>query len=554
MVNFSSLKTQAEIALVKLTEGKFYELENLDQRLQKVADDHPHDTVIKAVARVIEQMKNKNPSGIISQGKIEKIYNDLIGLNVSGTKFRSVLGDLLISEKPNSVEPNKKFAERIRDNSENEVKLDLDENVKNGFEKLFGQVSDKYDHNKAKLAQEKINLELNSLGFKNNRIKIAGGNSEFLVFSADIDTNRGTVRTYIPTEASGEKFPSVFISGNQFDELKKENLNSYIVESSFRKSHLPTVSNILNTLKILTSKSEQKDDEFKKVASYLGCDNEDMKFSAPELFADLPNDKIVKDVQIPKTTIPKPLKVLASQIEENLVETSIGYPQITVRLAKKMVNAELTSMGFKNSQTYVKEATNDGFICEAVINTPKGKMPIEVPIEIKNDFPLLPSVFAKDDYIAEFNVSNIKNFILKNTDFKSIVRDDSPLNEMTLSELKNIIVKSAMAKEYDICNDSLNVIEKKFGGDIHRNIVSDYYKMLVNINNTVDTIKQAYNDSDQFIKTPNSLYPIHKKFGRPAHELIRDENGVYHLKSSYNPRKNNAEGGFFSNAKILVGD
>ena len=556
MVNFSSLKTQAEMALAKLTEGKYYELSGINQRLQKVANDYPHDTVIIAVSRVVEQLSNKNPSGIISQGEIEKIYNELIGLNVSGTKFRDVLGDLLISEKPKSATSNEKYALTMRDNPDDgQIEYDCNTEVKAGFEKLFNQISDKYDPQKASLAREKVGLELNSLGFNNVRVKIAGGNSKFLVFAADIDTNRGSVRVYIPTEASGEKFPSVFVSGNQFDELKKSNLSSYVTESSFRNSRLPNVSSILNTLNILTSETNSNNEEFSKIASFFK-ENGNENLSAPELFASIPDQNSnLKDVQIPLTEVPKPLKVLASQIEENIMEASVGFPQSTVRFTKKMLVAELNSMGFKNSQIRVKEATSDGFICEATINTPKGKMPIEIPIEIKGNFPLLPSVFAKGDYISEFNTANIKNLVMKNTENHIIVRDDDLSNGMSLAQLKEIIVKSAMSGDYDKCDDTIAIIEKKFGEDVYRNVVADYYKTLINVGNVKDNLTASYNDSDQFVKTPNSLYPIHKKFGRPAHDLIRDENGEYHLKSTYSSRQNQKEeGAFFSTAKVLVGD
>jgi hypothetical protein len=559
MVNFSSLKTKAEMTLAKLTEGKYYELDDLNNRLQKTAEIYPHDTVIKAVARVIEQLYKKGQSKLISQGDIEKIYNELIGLNVTGTKFREVLGDLLISEKPTSVEPNLNYTRGMRDNPEEGIiEYDIDSNVKEGFDKLFNPIADKYDPKCAISAKEKVGLELKSLGFDNVKIRLAGGDSKFLIFATDFDTNRGSVRIFIPAEASGTQLPSVFVAGNKFDELTSNSVNEYLVNASYRNNRLPNVSDILNTLNTITTgvKIAVPDGDFSKLVDSLPNSNGSEGLSGPEVFASMPdNSKNVKDVEIPLIPTPEPLKALASEIEKNVIEASVGYPQAVVRMTKRMLIAELSSMGFKNSQVRVSHPTNDGFICEAVLNTTNGKVSIEVPIEIKENSPLLPSVFAKNDFVDHFNATSLHAFATKNKNVEVFIETDSNLNGMNLLQLKDIITKSAMKGDFNTCDEAILVIEKKFDENTHKNVIADYYKMLINFENNRDIMRESYNNDDQFIKTPNSIYPIHKKLGRPANELVKDENGVYHLKSTYRSRQNQkAAGAFFSNAKALIGE
>ncbi len=559
MVNFSSLKTQAEMALTKLTEGKYYELGDLSKRLQKVAEIHPHDTVINAVARVIEQLHKKDQSKLISQGDVEKLYNELIGLNVTGTKFREVLGDLLVSEKPASSEPNLNYVRGMRDDPDmRAIEYEADQEVKEGFNKLFNSISDKYDPQCATSAKDKVNLELKSLGFDNTRIQLAGGNSQFLIFATDFDTNRGSVRVFIPADSSGTQLPSVFVAGNKFDELSAASINAYLSDASYRNNRLPAVSDILITLGNLTigAKTAVPDGDFSKLADRLPNNNGSEGLSGPGVFASLPDEsKNVKEIDIPLTPTPEPLQMLTSEIEESVIEASVGFPQAVVRLTKRMLVAELSSMGFKNSQVRVSHATNDGFICEAALNTPRGKVSIEVPIEIKENSPLLPSVFAKDDYVANFDAASLQAFAAKNEDSETIVKIDNNLHGMNLPQLKDNIVKSAMQGDFNSCNESLSIIEKKFDEDTYRNVVVDYNKMLINFENNRKNVKMANDDSDQFFKTPNSIYPIHKKLGRPVHELIRDEQGIYHLKSTYRSRQNQtSEGAFFSNAKALIGD
>ena len=553
MSNFNALKKEAEILLVKM-DGKRYCVGDLNNRLQEAVAHNPQDTVIRAVASVIERMTNKEPERILSQAEFDNLYNEMVGLN-SNTKFREVLGDLLISQLPKGAEPNQDYIAQMRNSEEAPLDYKVDAHLSSGFEKLFGQISDKYDPNRAAEAKSKVELELTSLGYGNPRVRLAGGNSRYLVFAADLDSNRGAVRVFIPAESSGDKFPSVFVAGHNMEVLTEDNLKNYVVEASYNNERLPDVTAILNTLDRVTGIKESvvSDDSFEKVASTLKEKEEGL--SAPGIFASMPDEnKNLKSVEIPKMPVPEPLKALASDLEESLLETSVGYPQATIKMAKQMVLNDLDEMGFKHSSVRVASQTHDGFICEASIDTPRGKVSIEVPIEISNNLPLIPAVFAKGDFVDEFNAAALHNFV-KKAETGGFSDRGSKLYGMSLPELKEQVVMAASQNKFDVCNEILNVIAERVDDDTYRDIASDYMKILANTQNAKETFKQAYDDADQFVKTPNSLYPIHKKLGRPAHELIRDEGGQYHLKSTYYARQEEKkEGAFFSTAKILVGD
>jgi hypothetical protein len=525
-----------------------------------VAEDHPQDIVIRSVASVIEQVCSKDPHALVSQGDVEKIYNELVGLNASGTRFREVLGDLLISEAPNQTDvTNTQYISGMRDDpTDGVMEYDVDQKVKSGFDKLFESASDKYDPQLATNAKQRVGHELQTLGFNNPRLRLAGGNSRFLVFAADLDTNRGSVRVYIPTESTGTKFPSVFVSGNKFADLTATDLNIHLEEAAFRKDHLPNVSAILHSLDIAVKAHRQdvSDEDFAKLSSTLPQENGSEGISGPGLFANLPDQKDnIKDIEIPLTPVPKELKVVASDLEEGVMEAAVGYPQATVRLAKRMIIAELGAMGFKGSQIRVASATHDGFICEAILNTPQGKFSIEVPIEMNGNAPLLPAVFAKGDYVAKFDAPSINAIAMRDAGTIDVaVRRDSALYGMSLHELRDVMVKSASRNDFDTCDEVLEVISGRFDEDTYRTTVADYHAMLAGLKKSKENLKCSFDDGDQFVRSPNSIYPIHKQFGLPAHELVRDENGTYHRKSTYNANQDAAEGGFFSTAKALVGD
>lgn len=556
MANFNALKTQAEYLLAKLEHGKGYEIGDLNTRLRQAADENPSDIVIRSVASVIERLHAKTPTGIMTQGQLEEIYQELVGLNPN-TRFRQVLGDLLRSEVNEADLTNKEFVGAMRDPDEGFLQYDVDTGVKEGFDNLFGSVSDKYDPQKAANAKSKVELELKSMGFSNPRVRLAGGNARFLVFATNIDTNRGSIPVYIPAESSGDKLPSVFVGSNVFEHLTTSNLSKYIEAAANNRDRLPEVSNVLNALDqaLGAAPKAPAQDDFSKLFSNLPEANGSEGISAPGVFAELSDQNPLKDVEIPQTPVPTELKALTSDIEENVLEAAVGYPQASVRMAKRMIIAELGSMGFKNSQVRVASPTGDGFICEAILNTPKGKLKIEVPIEMSGNAPLLPSVFAKDDYVADFNSANIQALALKEGGYvEGAVRPDNQLYAMSLNGLRDVINKSAAKGDFSTCDEAMEVISNRFDENTYRMAVADYYRLLSSLGTTKEALQQSYDD-DQFVQTPNSVYPVHKKLGLPAHQLVRDENGVWHRKSTYAGKKGQEHiNAFFSTAKALVGD
>jgi hypothetical protein len=492
----------------------------------------------------------------MTQGQLEEIYQELVGLNPS-TRFRQVLGDLLRSDIEEADLTNKKFVEATRDPTEGFLQYDVDNEVKKGFDILFDPSSDRYDPQRAANAKSKVELELRSMGFENPRVRLAGGNARFLVFASTLDTNRGAIPVYIPAESTGEKLPSVFVGSNVFEQLTTANLSKYLENAAYQRDRLPNVYSVLDALdKALgaTPKAPAKED-FEKLSSNLPKSNGSESLSAPGVFANLPDQNPLKDVEIPQTPVPKELKALTSDIEENVLEAAVGYPQASVRMAKRMIIAELGSMGFKNSQVRVASPTNDGFICEAILNTPHGKLQIEIPIEMSGNAPLLPSVFARNDYVADFNASNIQTLAMKEAGYvEGAINLDSQLYAMDLGALKDLMAKAAAKGDFGSCDEVMEIIANRFDENTYRAAVADYYKLLSRVGNAKEALQQSYDD-DQFVKTPNSIYPVHKKLGLPAHELIRDENGVWHRKSTYAARQGQDHiNAFFSTAKVLVGD
>jgi len=553
MSHFNELKRRAESLLSQIECGKEYTVGHVSQRLEKAAADHPQDAVIRAVAGVLDNMSHQNPNRLISQGELDQIYNQLIGLDASGTRFREILGDLLLSKKPTSAAPNPKYAESRRDPLKEAIS-EIEPTLTKELGAMFDFADGHYDPKCAAEARSKVGLELHAMGL-HARVRIAGGNSRHLVFAADLDTNRGAVRVYIPMEASGGKLPSVFVSGDHFTELTSSNIQTHLNQATVRNERLPEISAILNSLDILTMQVKPKASsaQVAKLAAMLPEENGTQGLAAPGLFAFLPDGKNIGEVEIPRTPTPEPLKTLVSEIEESVLEAAVGYPQLSVRLAKRMLLAELASMGFKGSQVRIAAPTSDGFICEATLNTPRGKVNIDVPIEMRDNQPLMPSVFAQGDKIEDFNNANLKAMLIREPETINIaVRRDSDLLGMSYHDLKDVLIRNAANGNLKVCDEVMEAIAERFDQDTYRNTLLDYQKILADLGTAK---RQAESNCGRILKSSNSIFPLCGHFMVPLHKVVQDDNGICHLASTYHSRKNQEmEGAFFSNAKVLISD
>jgi len=551
MNQYSDIKRQAETLLSQMDRGKDFIIGHVSNRLTKVADAHPQDTVIKAVARVIERMSQQDPTRLICQAEIDEVYQRLVGLNPN-TQFREILGDLLISKAPEPVHPGKQYAEAYRDPL-TEAIAEIDPAITKGLGKIFDAREERYDPNMAAVVRDKVGMELKSLGF-DSRIRLAGGNARYLVFSADLRTKHGASRVYIPAEAVSGRFPSIFLSGDRFVPLTSKNLREHLEVSAGRKELPPSIPAVLASLDVLTGQARKtaSKEDVTKISNLLPFKDGSAGLSGMPLYADMKQEE-VHDVRIPRVEVPKPLKALASEIEESVTEASVGYPQAAVRLAKRTLHAELTAMGFRGVQVRVASGTDDGLICEAVLNTAKGKVSIEVPIEMQNNQPLMPSVFAQGDFCDDFNEAKLKAFIQRDPPTVSVaVRRDSPLLGSSIGELKDALIKAVAQENYKACEDILEVMAERWPDRSREALVT--YKQLLR---QASVMRQAHSDMrcSKIIRSSNSIHPLCGHLMVPIHKVIQDEHGRCHLASRYHARQNQDDGSaFFSNAKVLVGD
>lgn len=501
MSDFRTLKNQAEKLLSEIEDGKKFLIVDVKSILNKASSNFFRDIVITSMSNVIDKMSYNNPGKIISQKEIESIYNSLYGLNPN-TRFREVLGDLLLS-KTNTT---KKTGDNIVNASEEFSPIEHP--LKKEFEPLFHKDNNKFSQNDVCKAQKNIEKELMVLGFRDAKVNFSGGDSNMLVFVVDFLTKNGNLKTYIPVEP-GSPYAEGFLT------------NSGLVKFNY--------SNILNFIKQFENTN-------------VGLDN------SAELINRISSE--LPDLEIKSVSLPEELRPLVADVDEQVLEASLGFSPNVIKSAKKMIVSELSDMGYKQAKVRILDSSNDGFICEAGFNSPKGVITIEIPIEIKNNKPLFPSVFAKGDFVDDFKTANLASFILRECgEAKSFISRFSSMSNLNVSQLKEIITASLAKGDFKTCDDALEIAANKLDNEQYKNLVMDYNKQLKQIDDVKKNLQASFDD-DNFIKTPNSIYPVHKILGLPAHKLHKDENGNWRR----NAEDKEAVKAFFSSSKILIGD
>lgn len=555
MTQISELKRQAEALLRQMGRGKEYIIGHVAERLMKAADDNAQDTVIRAVAHVIERRSRQDPTRLISQAEIEEAYQSLVGLNASGTRFREVCGDLLLSETPKGVEPGKQYAEAHRDPMVEGIE-EIDPALRQGLGAIFDGPSDAWDARTAGPAQDKVAMELRSMGHQ-PRLRAVGGNARYVVIAADFGTNRGAVTVHIPVEASGNRLPSVFVAGDRLAPLTPANLTAHLEASAGHTGAPPSIPALLASLDALTGnlKKQASVEDVSSLASKLPVGNGSEGLSGPATYASMPEGPGIGEVEVPRTPVPEPLRAIASDIEESAVEAGCGYPQASVRLAKRMLYAELAGMGFRGAQVRICGSASDSLICEAVLDTPKGKVAIEVPIEMRENRPLMPTLFAQGDFCDDFSEASIKRFVARDPDtVPTSVRRDSPMMIKSVAELKDVMIKAVARQDYGVCEEILEAVSARFGHEEHLKAFKAYQHLL----RQAGAMREAHGKSgcDRIIRnSANSVHPLCGHLMIPLHQVVQDEHGRCHRASTYQARQNNDDAsGFFSNAKVLVGD
>jgi hypothetical protein len=501
--NISDFSTLAKQLLEKCENGEEFFLGHVHGQIRQAYEKFPEDAVIRSMAAVVERMAEKYaPSTIISQKQLSTIYNDLVRL-AGDTKFRTVLGHLLLP-----MAETKKVATNLRDNRGPIEERDLiDPRVKDILSDTFDDdlAAKVLNTELASKGISHIKAELKSIGFGTCSVKVAGGDANRVFYNVSFDTVRGPVAVYVPASVKGGKFmmPNTFIDDSGEKELKASILEESLVRRSMKL--------------------------------------EDVGGQVKRAECDLPA------LVLPETVMPTELSHLTHDFENVVLETTSTFGKEAVAMGKKVVATELRAAGFKNAQVKFGSDSGDAVVYLASINTPQGVSEIEVPVEMKATaddkfVPLMPACFAYNEQLYDFSAANLQKFA---TDAITSGGGANPLYSfMMLGELKEELVKCASVNNYEACEEILNHIGATFAEEDYRNAVADYQYVL-GIKNAAANGQVRASEIAQQVGTmipagKGSLY-ARMANGKPIKDMVKDENGRYRSATEMAKEKLNKE-------------
>jgi hypothetical protein len=525
-LNIGDFVKLAQNLLNEQQNGQEFMLLDVYKQTREAYERFPEDPVIRQVAFVVEKMTEKAKSGtIINQAQVSKIHNEFARLS-ENSKFKMVLGHLLINT--NASTPNGQDFVRLNrldaENSSINFEDLVDQNLVGNFDvALNGNGTIKpFDQKTAEKGAEYVKVELVSLGFNNPRVKILGGNEDTLIYTASFDTEKGLVDVKIPIDLHNKQliFPSTFIAEDRIESLTAANINNFVNKVAQERN--PNINN-----------------------------------RAGNLHSDIAFDT---DIQIAgteqKVEMPKELVHLSRDFDDSILEAASAFGKNIINKGKQVVIRELVAAGFKNAQVKFGSENTDSVIYLASINTPKGAVEIEVPVEMKvvsNTYvPLLPTYFAYDGLVEDFTAAKLQRFAisLPAPSTKNVVCS-SAYNYMLLPELKDEILKAASENDYPTCETILQYIEDKFSEEDHRNSIADYQYLLMT--KTKIASKEQHVCRRMIPAGKTSIYDYCGCYNVPMNKVVADDHGNCILKSAVERQKLNPldqSGVLISNSKI----
>ena len=553
------------------SKGQEFMLEDVHRTVRAAYEQYPEDSIINQVAFTIEKMASKSPQGTtITQEDISKIYNQFVRLS-SDSKFRQVLGHLLPNNLPNMGSKNQEYTKMNRIDAEvsgistNDL---VDKNLVNALGTAFGGSFNDvkaFDQNIANDGVLLVDAELKSLGFNNTNIEVMGGNQANIVYAAHFETRKGRVTVAIPTEINNGRilFPSTFITNSRLQELTQNNL-SYFIDTKVEAKDfsVPNTNNVLEAVGIIQGHIKTASDKSFNETSEMFDEKDTINMSVPSLFVDRQYEEGRPDINTNHNVeMPTELAHLARDFENSVLEAASDYGLSNIRMGKKMIAEELRLAGFKNAQVRFGSESGNSVVYLASINTPRGSIEIEVPIEMRSIagdkfVPLTPSYFAYDGLIEDFTATKLQRFAVNLPTPSSHNRIySSAYSYMTLPELKDEILKAASEGDYVSCETALSEVQEKYSEENFKNAVADYHYILMHKARMERKEHEQYKCAKLIPAGKGSIYARCGHFGVPMHEVITDEVGNCRRKVDIQREalnKSEEGGAAISSAKVFM--
>lgn len=490
MNEIRKIAAEAKKALDKLNNGKTFTTSYVLSRLEKAAANNSRDALICHMRDIM--IKRASSRKFISQKEIGEIYDHLYGMSGGRSSFRKEAEDLL-PEKHAVLTLESYGAAGSRIPCENAISpLYADNELSRELAGVFsldkkGSFS-AFSNNSMRKAEKFAKLQLVSLGCAPQLVKAIRSNDHFILCNASIDTSDFTqVNVPIPVQVTNgiPSLPTHFVQDDKLVKLNKENLYVYIKDKN----------------------------NFKRKAS-MG------KFAS---------QRSSREFKVDTPVIPASLEKFAN-LENELVAAASCYDRSQVRLATNVVAAELAGFGIPNPQVRVASSNDKVLSFAADIPTSRGRVEINIPVDMPNGRPVIPSNFTVGEKIYKLNESGLSSIIKaanRDADLNKVSRETVEMRRLSYNQLVDRIIDGVSRSDYKQAEDALGVINSKFGGQHYLSALDKFSKLLKHASSGSERdtmIKNALKNGD-LIRVPTSVQPYCPKLGLPANKVDFDARG-----------------------------
>ena len=470
----------------QITNGKEYLVATVMQRLEDASTKLPHDQAVNVAKRILSNKLKKSGSlATITQKEFQAIYDEVCTLG-NRVAFRDLMGDFLYTEAAAPVAHYNPDAMSARRDTDNVMSLS-DSNLVDQLTPLFAEPNLVTKGSFIDNGRKGLELEFSSLGFTNVNAEVLNRNESVVVYSVEADSPFGRFTTYIPAEVKlgTVLMPSVFVYGENFADLSKDNLLSYANDVLRNGLKLVAAHKILSAL----TKNAEESHVISKAAS-----DGPIAFAAPSLYKNaIDKESDVLEVETPRVPLPKDLKSFTEgEIQDMLIESGLSYDKNVVLMAKSLIAEYLRYSGLRIERLAVESEFDGGMLISASIVGSGGKKTISVPIEVVAGQVLFPSVFTSGSTVGPFEQDSLRSFASSKD---SGIFNTAFSNKMgwSYNDLYTHAMQNAVYGNFVETEEALAVIAEVYGSDFHRAAFTD----LTNLLNASVSQEQVPENRDQ---------------------------------------------------------
>ena len=373
-----------------------------------------------------------------------------------------------------------------------------------------------FSDNTIKKAEKFAKLQMTALGCTPQTVKAVKSNDHFVLCTASVDTSDFTqVEVSVPVQVTNgiPSLPTHFVQDNGLVKLNKENLYVFIKDKN-------------------NFKKKSSRDNFRGQRSFGVLDTE-------------------------AQVVPAALEAYAN-IEDSLVEAASSFSGNQINMARGVVASQLSGFGIPNPQIKVASCNGKTLTFSSDIPTKLGRVIVNIPVDMPNGKPVIPSSFELNGSTYSLNESGLRAVIEKSANDSSIntvSRHVEEMSRLSYQQLVDRVTSGVETGSLRLAEDALSVIASKFGGQKYIAALDMFSKLLKHSSGNTERdehIKKALDRGD-LIRTPTSVQLYCPKLGLPLSKVAFDSKGnVIPATRAIKTKSLDESGAMISNSKIVL--